>query len=303
MGIMKTTKEAKAAYDRLKKWKKTAKEYYQTAKNLLDEDTRSGEIFKQGLKYAMKLAEKYSGLPLTKHPYFEYHKKHLEILVGVMTASDTSENAMKALHQAVSAADSAAVLATQIKDLNDRKNRLKLFYVHFLEDMFETYKNLSILPTHARADLMEMGMSEADLRAEAEGAIYAYRAAVAELFFDSLNLLAMVDTEYRAAEAAHKRFTSKLKKLSGSTKTHNFVAGKATEYQRDLETALRAGDDYYGRSAPGIRHEAIQDPSLYAMQKRDLVEDVVNRLARFCDTVMISELIYPVSFKLRTSDL
>lgn len=301
MGIFQTGKDAKAAYDRLKKWKKTAKEYYETAKKLADEDTRTGEIFKQGLKGMMKLAEKFSGQALTKHPYFTYHKKHLEALANALNASETSKNAMKALHEAVSAADSAAVLSAQIKDIEDRKNRLKLAYVHLLEDGFETYKNLAVLPTQARKDLADMGMSEAELRVQVEEGIHAFRASCAELFFAALDLLAMVDTEARAAEAAYKRYQAKVGKLIGGKAPIDRVAGLGTEYQRQLEWAERVLDETRGGTSPTARSEAIMDPTVYARQQRALVQDLVDRLARLCDTAMSDELIYPVAFKMRVS--
>lgn len=303
MGLFQTGKDAKAAYDRLKKWKKTAKEYYELAKKLADEDTRSGELFKLGLKGLMKMGEKIAGQSLSKHPYFTYHKKHLEALVSALNASETSKNAMKALHEAVSAADSAAVLSAYVKDIEDSKARWMIYYDHVLAPNFETYKNLTVLPEKAHRELAALGMPESELREVVAFSAGDFRGQLAALFFDALDLLAMVDTEARAAEAAYKRYQAKVNKLTGGKAAIDRVAGLGTEYQRQLEWADRVLEETRGGSTSGARSEAIVDPGVYARQQRDLVQSLVERLARLCDAAMSDELIYPVAFKLRVSSL
>src|SRR5262245_60791321 len=98
--LAQRAREAYERFDKIKskieKAKKKAEGYLETVKKLLDEDTRSGEIVKQALKYADKLAEKYIGASISKHPYFVYHKPHLEALITVLNASETHAHAMGA---------------------------------------------------------------------------------------------------------------------------------------------------------------------------------------------------------------
>src|SRR5262245_10196464 len=110
---MGATQKAKDAYDKYKKVKK-AREYYNAIEKTLDEDTRSEGLFKLGMKGLMELGKKIVGDTITKHPYFTYHKAHLEILGQALTASDTFDHAMKALNAAITSADAAEALAGQL---------------------------------------------------------------------------------------------------------------------------------------------------------------------------------------------
>ena len=283
MGI---SQQAKDAYAKYKTYKK-AKGYYDSVKKLIDEDTRGTEVVKLGLKGLTKLGEKIVGKGFSKHPYFAYHKAHLEALTSALTASDTHNNAMKALNQAIAAADSTEALAAQIKDLNDRKQSLKLDYAIGIAPTQQFLRDASRDEAQAEDDLAGTGDTIDSVKAKGEIALEAWRANVCLLFSDSVDLLAMVDIEYRAASAAYARFTEKTKKLQQSDESIDRVAGLAAEKKRQEEAVMRRYEK--GGSAP----EAVMDPSLYAKRQRDKVEAVVDVLGKICDAAMSSDPRYP----------
>jgi hypothetical protein len=241
------------------------------------------------LKGLTKLGEKIVGKGFSKHPYFAYHKTHLEALTGALTASDTHNNAMKALNQAIAAADSTNALAAQIKELNDRKQSLKLSYAIGIAPTQQFLRDASRDEGQAEDDLAGTGETIASVKAKGEVALEDWRANVCLLFSDSVDLLAMVDIEYRAASAAYARFTEKTKKLQQSNKSIDRVAGLAAEKKRQEEAVMRIYEQSKGGPAP----EAVIDPSLYAQRQRDKVEAVVDVLGKVCDVAMSSDPRFP----------
>ncbi len=288
MGVSQLAKDAKAKY---KKYK-TAKGYYETVKAILDEDTRSGELFKQGIKGLTKIGEKLVGKGFSKHPYFAYHKTHLEALGSALTASDTHNNAMKALEKAIASADSTEALAAQLKLLTDRKQALKLFYAMKIQNTQQFLRNARTDPAQAEDDLEGSGETIESVAAKGEVTLEDWRAEACLLYSDSVDLLAMVDIEYRAAAAAYGRFTDKVKKLQASKKSIDRVAGLAAEKKRQEEWAMRELDQVF-RPGSGPAPEAVSDPSLHAKRQRDKVETVVGVLGKICDSAMSSDPRYP----------
>lgn len=286
---MALTTKAKAAYDKYQKVKKakghydTAKGYYNSVKNILDEDTRSEEYFKLGLKGLMKLGERAVGQSLSKHPYYAYHKVHLEILGKALTASSTHENAMKALHQAIASADSASVLTKQQIDLKSRKKRLMVEYSMFMAGGLQLLRDYSARPAQVAKQIQtETGSSPDDLRRTMDDFVYAWRARICELYFDGVDLFAMVDIEYKAASAAYKKYEQKVQKLQQSSSSLDRIAGLGAERKRQYEWLERVQNQKSGGGSP----QAVQDPSAYAGRQRDSVADVVEALAAICDIAM-----------------
>ena len=83
---MSITKKAADAYSLFKKAKKI-RTYGKLVKESIDEDTRSGALMKLGIRAMLDIASKAIGTSLTSHPYFTYHKVHLEVLAQALNAS------------------------------------------------------------------------------------------------------------------------------------------------------------------------------------------------------------------------
>lgn len=297
---MSVTQKAKDAHAKYKKYKK-AKGYYESVKKLLDEDTRSTELFKQGLKGLTKIGEKLFGKGLTKHPYYAYHKKHLELLGQALTASDTHHNALKALATAVEAADSAEGMTKQLAGLKHRKDSLKMFYISFVHTSLQTQRAMATdaaLAAQMKAD----GQDARTVGAGIEQMVFALQANACELYEDSIELAAMVDIEYRAAKAAYKKFTDKVQKLEKSKKSIDVVAGKSAEYKRQLEWAERVLDETFSKKN-GRSSDAIKDPSVHAARQLDRVEEVARRLGDLCDAAMSDAVYNPQAFHAKTGGL
>lgn len=303
---MALTAKAKAAYDKYQKVKKakghwdTAKGYYNSVKNILDEDTRSEEYFKLGLKGLMKLGEKAVGQSLSNHPYFAYHKVHLEILGKALTASSTHENGMKALHQAIASADSANVITKQLVDLKSRKKQLMLQYGMFMAGGLQLLRDHSANPAQVAKQIQtETGYSPDELRRTMDDYVYTWRARTCELNFDGVDLFAMVDIEYKAASAAYKTYEQKVQKLQQSKNSLDRIAGLGAERKRQYEWLERVQNQKSGGGSP----QAVQDPSAYAGRQRDSVADVVEALAAVCDIAMSPNAYNPDFVKARMGSL
>ena len=274
---MAISEKAKSAYKRYKTFKK-ARDYYSIAKKILDEDARPEGLFKLGLKGLLALGEKAIGASLTSHPYYTFHKAHLEALGNALTAVQTHENAMKALHTAISAADSAEALAGQIANLTNRKNALKLAYAFMLAGGLQLRTDKS---AEGAAQLRASGHTAASLDAAMEDKVYQWRAEICDLYFDAADLLIMIEIEYRAADAAYKRYTTKVDKLQRSTKPMDRIAGHSAENKRMWEWY----DREVGRSKAGSG-QAVENPSKWAERQRDKVKAVADTLATICDEAM-----------------
>lgn len=296
---MSLTAKAKAAYDKYQKVNKakghydTAKGYYESVKNVLDEDTRTAEFFKLGLDGLLKLGEKAVGQSLTNHPYFAFHKAHLEILGQVLTASATHDNAMKALGKAIASADSAQVLTKQLADLNSRKSALMLNYSHLMADSLQLLANHIRHPVEGAKQIQQdTGASPNELRGVMDDYMYVWRGQACELYFDGIDLFAMINIEYKAATAAYKKYQQKVQKLQQSSKSIDKIAGYGAEQKRQWEWYERERDQMAGRSG-GASPEAVRDPSVHAGRQRDSVASAVKTLATICDMAMNDEAYSP----------
>lgn len=289
MGAKEKFAAAKAKYDKFKK----AKEYYSMVKNLIDEDTRSKELFKQGLKYTMKLGEKLSGLSLTKHPYFKIHKIHFEVLGATLSAVDTHHNAMNALASAIASADQVALLTEQIEQLRHRMRGVQINYWHMVRPVIVEINRVNAASKKEQQeffqDLKNADITPQEFNQSIDVPIMEIRADAIELYADAQALMTMVEIEYKAAVEAYARFTKRVAKLQGSKKSIDVIAGKAAE--RDMQYEWFERERALIDKKPTAAPEAVKDPSAYAKGKRDEVVALTEKLATMAD-VMMTDTIY-----------
>src|SRR5215468_4702456 len=102
-------------------------------KEAVNEETRPGALMKLGIRGMLEVAGKVMGTSLTSHPYFTYHKIHLEVLAQSLNASSNHDMALEALNRAIRSADAAAALSQALTDYQSSKNGLKLIYFMSIE--------------------------------------------------------------------------------------------------------------------------------------------------------------------------
>ena len=107
---------------------KKIRTYTKLVKEAANEDTRPGALMKLGIRVMLEVAGKAIGTSLTSHPYFTYHKAHLEALGQALNASSNFDSAQSALNRAIRSADASASLTETLGDYTCRKNVLKLIY-------------------------------------------------------------------------------------------------------------------------------------------------------------------------------
>jgi len=307
--VMSVTVKAKAAYEQYQKYEKikghydTAKGYYISLNKILNEETRSEEYFKLGLKGLMKLGEKVVGKSLTNHPYYVFHKPHFEILGQALTATAKHDAALKAMSAAVASADATEALAKQISDYKHAKNLRVLVYAQFMQHSLHLLRNHGTRPAQvADQNRKKTGMSPDELRTLMDRYVYEWRAQVCELYFDSTELFVMVDIKYRAAVAAHKKYQGTIQKLQQSSKPIDRLAGYGAEQKRMWELYDRDRNQMSGRSGSSSP-EAVKDPMAYAGRQRDSVGELVGKLAAFCDVAMSPAAYDPELFHSRIGSL
>src|SRR5262249_39978658 len=162
-------------------------------------------IFKQGVKFLFELIKKV--VPeVEKHPYFKYHKTHLEQLGKALTASDTFNHAMRELNTAIASADAAAVLTTQLTMFDSRKNIFRMKYASVISGELELARDTT---PEAETQLKDSGQTRELLRASADDDLVNWRGDICELYFDAVALRSMTDVEYRAAKAAFDLYNQK----------------------------------------------------------------------------------------------
>lgn len=292
LGVKEKFAKAKAKYDQFKK----AKEYYSAVKNLIDEDTRSAELFKQGLKYSMKLGEKFTGLSLTNHPYFKIHKAHFELLGSALSAVDTHHNAMNALASAVASADQVALLSEQVEQLRHRMRGIQLMYWVGAGSVILEIRRVNGTSRAEQLkfiqELKDSGATPKEYEGLMDDAVMAVRAEIVELYLSAQALMAMVEIEYQATVEAYARFTKRVAKLQGSKKSIDVVAGKAAERDQQYEWFDREWDLIHKKKSVASP-EAVKDPSAYAKPKRDEVVALTEMLANMADEMMSGRIYDP----------
>lgn len=277
---MGVTSQAAEAYRRYKTGKK-AYDYYKLAKGALDEDSRSGSLFKAGIKVTADVAKRVLGTSISSHPYFTYHKVHFEALAQALNASEMKDMATSAFNRAVGAADSTARVTATLQTFMHRRQALTLAWYLTLAETLNMRARYRANPTAGANEIKVHGMTPAILNTYIEDALYAWRATWSELASDATELYLMVDAETRIAEAAMARYNEKVKKLKEGKSAFGRIAGYAAERDRQFEYLDRATG-----ATPGKLEQVVEDPARYARRQRDAADAMANRLARACDIAM-----------------
>ncbi|MDP2604623.1 MAG: hypothetical protein Q8S00_18860 [Deltaproteobacteria bacterium] len=281
---MSISKKAADAYSLFKKAKKI-RTYGKLVKEAINEDTRPGALMKLGIRGMLEIAGKALGTSLTSHPYFTYHKIHLEALAQALNASSNHDNALGALNRAIRSADAAESLTKTVGDFQFRKNGLKLIYGPLIASSLALLRDYGTDPQAAR-DMKDAGHTPGSLKSVTDQNIYEFRALWCELFLDSVQLLAMAQVELRATEAAMQKFEEKMKALSSGGNM-----GKIAAYKVEEE---RQWQQFDRMTKPGTGSEnAVEDPVGFARNQVNAIEKVTDLLGDACETAMSDDTYDP----------
>jgi hypothetical protein len=291
---MGVSQNAADAYSLFKKAKKI-RTYGKLVKESIDDDTRSGALMKLGIRGMLDIAGKALGTSLTSHPYFTYHKVHLEALAQALNASSNLDKAREALNRAIRSADASASLTKALVDYRFRKNGLKFTYTVFIGGSLMLLRDRGTNPQAAR-DISAAGQTPESLQAATDQSLYEWRAKWCELFLDSVELLAMAQVERRATEAAMQKFDEKMKALSSGG-----GMGKIAAYRMKED---REWQQYDRMTQPGTgSDQAVEDPVGYAQKQVDAIEDVADKLGEGCEAAMSDDAYRPDMILHRMHDL
>jgi hypothetical protein len=291
---MSITKKAADAYSLFKKAKKI-RTYGKLVRESIDEDTRSGALMKLGIRAMLDIASKAIGTSLTSHPYFTYHKVHLEALAQALNASSNLDKAEEALNRAIRSADASASLRKALDDYEHRKNGLKFSYSVFISGSLFLLRDSKTNPQAAR-DIRDAGQTPESLQATTDQSIYEWRAMWCDLYLDSVQLLGMAEVELRATQAAMQKFNEKMKALSSGGNM-----GKIAAYRVDQD---RQWQEYDRMTRPdGGSVQAVEDPAGYAQNQVDAIEKVSTNLGEGCEAAMSDDTYRPDIIVHRMHDL
>ncbi|HEY3972572.1 MAG TPA: hypothetical protein VGM18_06180 [Candidatus Sulfotelmatobacter sp.] len=291
---MGVTQKAADAYTLFKRTKKIYT-YGKLVKQSIDEDTRTGALMKLGIRAMLDLAGKAIGTSLTSHPYFTYHKAHLEALAQALNASSNLDKAEAALNSAIRSADASASLRKALDDYEHRKNGLKFTYTVFISGSLLLLRDRATDPEAAK-DIRDAGQTPESLQATTGQNIYEWRANWCDLYLDSVGLLAMAEVELQATKAAMQKFDEKMKALAtgGSIGTVAYYSMQERRQWDEYDRATQSG---------GGSVQAVEDPSGYAQSQVDAIEEASNNLGNGCDAAMSDDAYKPDIMVHRMHDL
>lgn len=290
---MSVPMSASDAYTLFKKGKKI-RTYYKLVKESVDEDTRPGALMKLSIRGMLEVGGKLLGASLTSHPYFTYHKVHLEALAQALNASSNLDKAREALDRAIRSADAANSLTRALVDYQSRKNGLKLTY-WLIAGSLSLLRERATNPQAAR-DIASAGQTPESLQAQTDQSIYEWRALWCQLYLESVQLLAMAQVELRATQAAMDRFNQKMKAMAAGGNM-----GKIAAYRMEQD---RQWQEYDRMTQPGTGSaQAVEDPTGYAQSQVDAIEKVTDTLGAGCEAVMSDDAYNPQAINLRIGNL
>jgi len=292
---MGVTQKAADAYTLFKKVKKI-RTYGKLCKEAIDEDTRPGALMKLGIRAMLDIAGKAIGTSLTSHPYFTYHKVHLEALAQALNASSNLDKAEEALNRAIRSADASASLRKALDDYEHRKNGLKFAYTVFISGSILMLRDSATNPQAAR-DIRDAGQTPASLQATTDQSIYEWRAMWCDLYLDTVQLLGMAEVELRATQAAMQKFDEKMKALS----TTGGNMGKIAAYRVDQDRQWQEYDRMTQSGSGSV--QAVEDPSGYAQTQVDAIEKVSSDFGDGCEAAMSDDAYKPEIIVHRMHDL
>jgi hypothetical protein len=285
---MSVTNKAADAYSLFKKVKKI-RTYGTLIRESIDENTRSSGLMKLGIRAMLEVAGKALGTSLTSHPYFTYHKAHLEALGMALNASSNLDSAQEALTRAVRSADAAESLTKAVGNYTHRRNALKLAYTFAIGGSLQLLRESG---PQAEQQLRDAGQTRQSLRTMTDESMYEWRASFCELYLDSVQLLAMAHVELRTTQAAMQRFDAKMKALKSGGSIGTVFAYKA-EQDRQWAEYDRAVNPQAGSV------NAVLDPAGYAQGQVDAIAKVSDLLGEACEFAMSDDAYKPELLLLR----
>lgn len=273
----------KDAYPKFKNAKK-AYAYLKLVRGTLDENTRAGSAFQIGIKFTIDVAGKALGASLSSHPYFTYHKAHLEILGQALNATNVTEQARDAFAKAVGQANASQGLASQVGSLEAMRGQLRFTFV-FLYGSLATLKEAA---GGATAGLKATGMTEPELRKSAGDLLYEYRCAWAGLADQALALYLMVGAEAAGVTVAMDRYDAKLAALKAGKGVGGNL-GRIAAYRLE-EDRMWAELEASTRPSPAGR--ASYDPRGAAKRSVEQVEELTGKICTVVDALFDDDIAY-----------
>ncbi len=258
---------------------KKAYSWYKAVRDLFDENTRDGGYLKLGIKLTTEIGKRLLGRSISSHPFFSYHKAHIQALAEVLNVIHARKEAAAAFNRAVAAADASAETKTQLLNFRDRSSRLGFHYIaihEFLRLRAEQMKG--VMADDAVKDMREEGLNWEDL-VRADDLLTTFQARWSNLLFDAVELLIMLEAEVRAAREAMDTYNKEVQVMA-SGRNLSRVASLATENDRQWAAYDRAVHPSAGKS-----EMAVTDPVRYATIQRDAVAGVVNAISEMVDFV------------------
>lgn len=258
-------------------------EYARMVQEAADQTKRDGTILKAAVKIADEIAKTF-GLPLTKNPYYAYHKPMLDALADVLNAAHNSKAAVEAYRRAVSAATSKAV-EDEFKRIESRKVEIVAARVDFkgrigvASDIARGFMTGEL----AQRKIKEYGGAERIAAAVAD--LDTWRAMWAGLSFELMKLCIMTSVELNAATAAMRQVQSLTETLMGGKSSASVVGGRAAINAIEWEKY----DQIVGEGKPD---RAVIDPVAFAQSKREKAFAWTAAFAEMCDFVRTDQVVF-----------
>lgn len=271
---------------------KEAYSYYKIIKGALDEDTRTGALFKGAIKVSTAVAKKAIGMSIVSNPYFAYHKMGITVLANTMSAVETKNMTAEAFKNAVAAADSTSRVSLVLEGLEHRRVMLDWYWCVNIWVPMSTLELSMRNPAEAKLQAAMDDKTLETLKTDVAKELRTWRESWAELCGDSLELMFMVDAETRVAEAAFDRYKKKLTKLMESNSTVDRVAGHAAEQE-----ALWTAYERLKNPSPDKHDQAVLDPVAFARTQRARTDRVAATFAKACDLVFNDVVKTPETFQ------
>lgn len=206
---------------------------------MVDEETRNGSLFKEAVQGTVGIAGRLLGRSLLSHPYYVFHKPHMDVLAGAIDISSRHTEAQEAMRAAISGAENSARLSTEIGKLATRRKGLVFFYGFTLQ---HSLNSLAALPSGgesaAKKIADETGMNPLEFYAYCNKSLTEWREHWHELASDALAILIMVQTESRAVETLLARYHKIHADLSSEKPGVREDIGKIASAALDIERLI-----------------------------------------------------------------
>jgi hypothetical protein len=258
--------------------------YYKDIQQAMDRNRRTGGLLKLGIRLSADIAGAILGESITSHPYFSYHKAHIEALADALNVSANNKRAIEAFNKAVKAADSTTIIRNEMRGFQLASERFALDYIGFFDSLrLQREVMKGALTSEVAKEIAESGISNASLR-QSEDTLKLWRARWIGLYFYALKLLTMTEVELGNATEAMAEF-NKIMKAMMAGGSMSQVAGYATETDRQW-----AQYDRMKNPSAGEPEMAVNDPVRYAELQRDRIARVSKALAEMCEFVVGDEV-------------